>query len=154
MRLTFLVCVSLVAAGCSGSVFPRAAEDDNENSSSSGKSGSIIGRTTQDIEEYDPDAGAAVSDSEVVITSPITGALEAYGPIVERISKTAIEHQLGIYYAKNGEYPQTHEEFMEKIIRANRIKLPVLPGGSKYQYDVENHKLVVVKGEKSGARSR
>ena len=33
---------------------------------------------------------------------------------------------------------------MEKIIKANRIELPVLPGSKKYQYDVENHKLVVI----------
>jgi hypothetical protein len=33
---------------------------------------------------------------------------------------------------------------MEKIIKANNIQLPVLPGNKIYQYDVENHKLVVV----------
>lgn len=41
-------------------------------------------------------------------------------------------------------YPKDHEEFMTQIIKANNINLPVLPGGRKYQYDVENHELVII----------
>ena len=33
---------------------------------------------------------------------------------------------------------------MEKIIKANQIQLPLLPGGKRYQYDEANHALVVV----------
>jgi hypothetical protein len=36
---------------------------------------------------------------------------------------------------------------MTRIIKANNIKLPVLPGDGKYAYDVENHKLEVVRAD-------
>ena len=73
--------------------------------------------------------------------------MAGYGPAVQKISKLGIEKALGFFNATHGRYPKDHEEFMEKIIKANDIQLPVLPGGRQYQYDVENHKLVVVAGE-------
>ncbi len=111
---------------------------------------SIIGKKTQDIGEFDPAAGKAVSDSKVRvstndITAPVTSPLMAYGPALEQISKSHIEHALNLYNASEGRYPATHEEFMTHIIKANNIQLPVLPFGHKYEYDVPNHKLVVVK---------
>lgn len=109
---------------------------------------SIIGKKTQDIGEFDPSAGAVVSDStidEKRLATPIVGPMAAYGPLMEQISKMGVQRALDFFNAANGRYPKDHEEFMEKIIRENDIRLPVLPGGSKYQYDVENHELVVVK---------
>lgn len=105
---------------------------------------SIIGKTTDEIGEFDPKAGNKVVEAKVEISNPVTGALEAYGPIVQRLSETEIAHALNLFQAENDRYPKDHDEFMEQIIKANRIKLPVLPGKKKYQYDVENHKLVVV----------
>lgn len=110
---------------------------------------SIMGKKTQDIGEFDPAAGKQVSDSKVKIstndiTAPVTAPLMAYGPALEQISKSHIEHALNLYNASEGRYPATHEEFMTHIIKANNIRLPVLPFGHKYEYDVPNHKLVVV----------
>ncbi len=107
---------------------------------------SIIGKKTQDIGEFDPNAGAKVSDAKINATDPITAPTSAYGPMLERISATHIEQAVRLFEATEGRYPMSYEEFMEKIIKANKIELPVLPGGKKYQYDVENHKLVVVDG--------
>ena len=45
---------------------------------------------------------------------------------------------------RSGHFPKDYDEFMTQIIKANNIQLPVLPGGKQYQYDVENHRLVVV----------
>jgi hypothetical protein len=36
---------------------------------------------------------------------------------------------------------------MTRVIKPNNIKLPVLPGGWKYAYDVPNHKLEVIRAE-------
>ena len=105
---------------------------------------SIIGKTTTDIGQFDPAAGAKVSDSKIHATDPITSGTSAYGPMLERISKSHIEHAVRLFEAENGRYPQNYDEFMEKIIKANRIELPVLPGDKKYQYDEANHSLVVV----------
>ena len=38
---------------------------------------------------------------------------------------------------------------MEKIIKRHKIELPVLPGKRQYQYDVENHELIVVEKEQT-----
>ena len=105
---------------------------------------SIVGKTTQDIGQYDPNAGQKVSDSKIHATDPITAPTSAYGPMLEQISKTHIAHAVNLFEEENGRYPNGYDEFMEKIIKANRIELPVLPGGKKYQYDEANHKLVVV----------
>ena len=105
---------------------------------------SIIGKKTQDVGQYDPNANAKVSNSKIDATDPITGPLSAVGPAFERISKTHIEHAVNLYQAQEGHYPKDHDEFMTQIIKANNIQLPVLPGGKQYQYDVENHRLVVV----------
>jgi len=107
------------------------------------KSG-IIGKTTQDIGEFDPKAGEKVSDSKVRVSDPILAGPQAYGPMVEQISKSQIAHALNLYQALNGHYPRTHAEFMTEIIQKNKIGLPVLPGNMRYQYVVANHKLVVI----------
>ena len=130
--------ISLAVLGCSE---PPAGG----NAPKSG--GSILKKTTQDIGEFDPNAGAEVSNSKVKVTNPLLGALEAYGPIMEQVAKLGIDKQVATFYAIEGRYPKDHDEFMEKIVKKNNLKLPVLPGGSKYQYDVENHKLIVVKAE-------
>ncbi len=107
---------------------------------------SIMGQTTQDVGKYDPAAGLEVSDSKVEITNPITGPLEAYGPMTEQIAKLSIDRQLQFFEIQNNRYP-TYEEFMSQIIKNKKapVRLPVLPGKMKYQYDEKNHKLVVVK---------
>ncbi|MDX1968106.1 MAG: hypothetical protein SFV23_13105 [Planctomycetaceae bacterium] len=133
-RSLFVLCAVLLAAGCMDSLEKQVQKDPNSN----------IGKFTQDIGEFDPTAKAKVSDSKVHITNPITGPIEARGPMLEQTAKLQIQHTLNIYNATEGKYPESHEEFMEKIIKPNGIKLPVLPGGAKYQYDVANHELVVI----------
>ncbi len=105
---------------------------------------SIIGKKTQDVGEFKAEAGAKVSDSKVRVDTPGLAGLQAYGPLVEQLSKTTIAHALNLFNASEGRYPNSYDEFMTRIIKENNIQLPVLPGGKKYQYDVENHQLVVI----------
>jgi hypothetical protein len=105
---------------------------------------SIIGKKTQDVGEFKPGAGAKVSDSKVRVDTPGLAGLQAYGPMVEQISKLGIESAVNNFHALEGRYPNSYDEFMTRIVKENNIQLPVLPGGKKYQYDVENHKLVVI----------
>lgn len=128
------LCGLVFAAGCMQSLEEQTKKDPN----------SIIGKKTQNIGEFDPNAGAKVSDSKIHATDPVTAPVSAYGPMLEQISKTHIEGALRLFEATEGRYPNSHEEFMTAIIKANNIQLPVLPGGKQYQYDVANHKLVVV----------
>jgi hypothetical protein len=107
---------------------------------------SIIGKKTQNIGQFDPNANAKVSNSKIDASDPVTAPLSAYGPMLESLSKSTIAHALNLFNATEGRYPKDHDEFMTQIIKANNIQLPVLPGGKQYQYDVENHRLVVVDG--------
>jgi hypothetical protein len=59
-----------------------------------------------------------------------------------------IKPTLEAYKALNGSYPKSHEEFMEKIIRANNIKLPELPAGQQYVFDPETGLLMVERPQK------
>lgn len=54
-----------------------------------------------------------------------------------------IPHALELFKASEGRGPETHAEFMEKIIKFNQIKLPKLPEGQEYQYRPEDGKLWV-----------
>lgn len=105
---------------------------------------SIFKKTTQDVGKFDPNAGNVVSDSKVRADTPGLSGVQAYGPMVEQLMKSHVKHAVDLFHAENDRYPKDYDEFMEKIIKANKIELPVLPGGKKYQYDEENHILVVV----------
>lgn len=134
MLYRLLICALCLAPsiGCEDS-----APKPNENKG-------IMGKKTQDIGQFDPKAKQEVSDSKVRATNPITGPLEAYGPMVEQISKLGVEQAVNMFYATEGRYPKDYDEFMKRIIKENNIQLPVLPAGRKYQYDVATHSLVVV----------
>ena len=104
----------------------------------------IFKKKTQDIGKFDPNIIQEVSNSEIKMSNPITGPLEAYGPMLEKVSKMGVEKVLSMYYAEHERYPD-YDEFMSQIVKKNDMWFPVLPAGAKYQYDEKNHKLVVVK---------
>lgn len=126
---------ALVLAGCLESSTEKKPE----------KTG-IIGKTTQDIGEYDPNAAnQVVSDTKIRASDPITAPLSAYGPMTDKIARDQIKYAVELFNAAEGRYPKDHEEFMTRIIQENNIKLPVQPFGGKYVYDVEKHELYVVR---------
>ncbi len=50
-----------------------------------------------------------------------------------------------LFQATEGRKPNSHDEFMTKIIAANRINLPELPAGQTYVYDPQQGELLVQK---------
>jgi hypothetical protein len=74
-----------------------------------------------------------------MITTPIA----AYFSIRERLAFDQVAHAMDLYKATNEHGPKSHEEFMEKIIRENGIKLPQLPAGERYLYDPQTEQLMV-----------
>ena len=110
-----------------------------------GEKASLKRPTTDQVGEFDPAAGQEVVTPEVKITNPITGPLEAYEPIVQKLAGLGIDHAVGLFQAEEGRYPSSYDEFMTRIIKANNIQLPGLPAGLEYQYDVEHHKLKIVR---------
>lgn len=145
-RLFLLLLLSLVLCGCYPPKKPQP-KFSNKGKTETG----IFGKKTQDIDEYDPEKDKKVEDG-MVAPNPVNplGALKAYGPTTKKIAELGVKKAIDLFHAAKGRYPKNHEEFMEEVIKANRIELPVLPGGREYRYDVKNHELVVVeKQEKS-----
>ena len=138
MSRLFSVClITVVCAGCMKPLSEQVKKDPN----------SIFGKKTQDVGEFDPNAKREVSDGKIRASDPVTGPLSAYGPMMEKVSALGVENAVNTFYALEGRYPKDHPEFMEKIIKENNIQLPVLSHKAQYQYDVANHKLVVVSAE-------
>jgi hypothetical protein len=76
---------------------------------------------------------------------PVVTPIATYFRMKEAISFTIqIPHAMNLYKAMEGHAPKTHEEFMEKIIKPNGIKLPELPEGERYLYDPKTEQLMVV----------
>ena len=74
-----------------------------------------------------------------MITTPVA----AYFSIQERLAFDQVAHAMDLYKATNDHAPKSHEEFMEKIIKENGIKLPQLPAGERYLYDPKTEQLMV-----------
>jgi hypothetical protein len=130
-----LLAVCLTAAGCN-------LEEQTKPTGSK-----VFHQTTTAIEKFDPNApNQRVSKGEFTYSNPITGPLEAYGPILERAVLPQVNHAVDLFHAAEGRYPKDYDEFMSRIIKTpeGTIKLPVLPGDKRYAYDVKNHTLIVV----------
>ena len=79
--------------GCMESLGKQVKKDPN----------SIIGKKTDDIEEFDPNAAKqVVSDSKVKVDDPVLYAMQAYGPMIEQISTMYIDHALDLFNATEG----------------------------------------------------
>src|SRR5262249_2779270 len=113
----------------------------------------IVGKTTQDIRQFDANKeNQVVSDQKIHATDPITAPLSAYGPMMERVSTIEITSALNLFHAENERYPKDLDEFMEKIVKANNIRLPVLPYKGRYEYNVEKHELMIVRNAADAAK--
>jgi hypothetical protein len=131
-----------ILVGCDGAKYVPSESAGANNSGSAVKL-----KTTDKVEEFKADAGKEIVSNKVVITNPITGPLEAYQPMKQQIAALGIEHAVNLFNATEGRYPKDFEEFKSRVIDENKMRLPSLPKGLSYQYDVENHKLVVVRDD-------
>jgi len=135
MRHFAIAILILSAAGCGMKPLDQQVKKSDS---------SIIGKTTQDVGQFDPNAGAKVNDLKVQASDPLTAVSGTYTAALGRLEISQIEHAVNLFHASEDRYPKDMDEFMQRIIKENNIKLPVLAGGKKYQYDVENHTLVIV----------
>ncbi|MEE2641844.1 MAG: hypothetical protein VX768_14550 [Planctomycetota bacterium] len=75
---------------------------------------------------------------------PILKPAATFWRVKEKIAfEIAIPKSLQLYEATHGHKPKTHDEFMEKIIRDGKIKLPELDEGLEYFYDAKAAQLMV-----------
>lgn len=74
----------------------------------------------------------------------VSTPVKAYFLTKERIVFTIqIPKAMQLFEAEKNRKPQSHEEFMEQIIKFNAIPLPSLPPNSRYIYDPETGELMV-----------
>ncbi len=74
-----------------------------------------------------------------IITEPI----RQHFRIRQQIVFLKITQDLRVFEAANERLPKSHEEFMEKIIKASNIPLPELPDGERLVWDPERGELMV-----------
>ncbi len=88
-------------------------------------------------------AGRSLRD-EQGIGGMVAQPAYAYFQARERIAfQIQIPQALQLYQAEHGRLPASHEEFMQRIVEANRINLPQLPAGQVYRYQPEDGQLWV-----------
>jgi hypothetical protein len=75
-----------------------------------------------------------------LVSTPVKAYFQAKERIVFEIQ---IPQAMKLYEATNDRKPQSHEEFMEQIIKFNAIPLPQLPPNSRYIYDPATGELMV-----------
>ena len=75
-----------------------------------------------------------------IITTPVSTYFHAQEMSVFNIQ---IPQALSLFQASEGRFPNSEQEFMDKIIKANMIVLPKLPDGDAYVYDVPSHTLMI-----------
>lgn len=93
-----------------------------------------------------PAAAGVTGKGQYEISGPIVTPIAVYFSARERIPfEIELPKAMQLYKAMEGRAPATHEEFMEKVIKANMIKLPELPEGHHYKYDPKTEQLMVEK---------
>jgi hypothetical protein len=107
------------------------------------------------MEQVKADVGVGQKGSKIRgdgVNQMIAGPAIAYFNAKEKVVfQIQVPHALNLYWGEHGEYPKSHDEFMEKVIQFNMIQLPQLPEGARYLYDVESHTLMVERPAKSEA---
>ena len=84
--------------------------------------------------------GRSLDTHEGFVVTPVKALFSAKERIAFEIE---VPHAIQLYKATEGQGPQSHEEFMEKIVVFNQIKLPKLPEGHTYIYDPMTEQLMV-----------
>ncbi|MGI8981441.1 MAG: hypothetical protein ACR2FY_19620 [Pirellulaceae bacterium] len=86
--------------------------------------------------------GRSLDKHEGIIVTPAKTLFAAKEKIKFEIE---IPKALQLFDALEGRGPSTHEEFMEKVIKAYNVELPELPEGHRYLYDPMTKTLMVEK---------
>ncbi len=77
-----------------------------------------------------------------IITTPV----HVYFSAQELIILQHIEHAMQLYKGEHdGKPPKTQEEYMDRIIKENNIRLPTLPPENRYVYDPKTGELMIEK---------
>lgn len=74
----------------------------------------------------------------------ITGPAAALANFKQKaIFDIQLKQAIDVFRAEKGRLPKSHEEFMQRCVEAYKIRLPELPAGSIYRFNVEKGELWV-----------
>ncbi len=93
----------------------------------------------REVTGRDPQQGRLSREAGGYLGTALGAGMYARHQAVFLQVKQTINHHYGLY----GEYPQSHEEFMQQVIRSNNIRLPELEEGDEYLYDPTDHTLKI-----------
>ncbi len=138
--------VAAVLAGCQAGSLQSgsSSQPDDAQQSTSGelqqaqKAVAGVGRSGASLRKH--------TDAQKIISGPASELLQFRQKAVLEIQ---IPHALELFKATEGRYPNSHQEFMEKIVRANRLTLPELPEGMVYRFNPEKGELWVYPEEEA-----
>jgi len=149
VRLLFASCVSVgLLVGCDGSAMiqpktetPPAVAPSSPVAGSGGEAATVAAETSGSEAGIAQKAGVGVGirgdslRSEEGVGKIIASPAVTYFNVREKaVFEIQIPHALNLYKALEGKLPKSHEEFMDKIVKANAIQLPELKPGMKYRY--------------------
>ena len=107
-----------------------------------------VGKTTQKVLDLAEAKAAGGVVAEITADrSGLDAVTGAYRSAVGQVSILAVEHTMQLDRAEHGSSPETHAEFMKRIIQPggpNEIWLPMLPFYQDYAFDPGQQCLVVV----------
>jgi hypothetical protein len=107
----------------------------------------------QSTEQVKADTGVGLRGQSLQGETGVGGMMvepaKAYFRVEQKmVFQVQIPEAMKLFQATEGRFPNSEAEFMSKIIEANSIKLPKLPPGQKYIYNVENAELMVERPKK------
>jgi len=86
--------------------------------------------------------GRSLDPHEGIIVTPA----KTFFTVKEKLAfEILVPDAMNRFNAYEGRWPKSHQEFMERIVGENQIKLPDLPEGHKYVYEPKTHELMVEK---------
>ena len=88
--------------------------------------------------------GSRIRADDSIPSNLVTGPAKVLFNTREKvIFEIQLPQALGLFKALEGRAPATHDEYMQKIVRANKLQLPKLPEGKVYVYRPEEEELWV-----------
>lgn len=143
-RLFCVPVLALILSGCSDGTTTTKSKSTSQKSA-----GGLKPKFTNDIGEFNAEDGKETVDSKVKYSNPITAALEAYDPSMQKIAVPRVTQAVEMFRANEGRYPKDYAEFKAKVVDGMGLRLPRLGVGKRYEYDVDQHKLIVVMEKKA-----
>jgi hypothetical protein len=137
-RLRLPLAVALLGTlGCGG----ESATSDAQPQPATSQSGSGADQAAE-VQRKPVEVGVGEKAQSITGEGPIATPVKTLYRAEERIQLLNLKHAYDIHKQLHGA-PKSHEEYMDKFVKANNLQLPRLPDGQRYVYDPEREELMI-----------